>query len=66
MAKFVMVEPGCKEGETRHEGMARRKKEGDRKSRALWKQIQAAEAEKKAEALRLIEERLGGYDDRPL
>ena len=61
-----LPDPGHRKGESKEEGMRRRKKEGDRKSHKLWLEIQKVEAEKKAAALRLIEERLGGFDDRPL
>jgi len=59
-------DPGRRKGESKEEGMRRRKKEGDRKSHKLWLEIQKVEAEKKAAALRLIEERIGDYEDRPL
>lgn len=59
-------DPGHRKGESKEQGQTRRKKEGDRKSHKLWLEIQKDEAEKKAAALRMIEERLGGFDDRPL
>ena len=61
-----LPDPGHRKGESKEEGMRRRKKEGDRKSHKLWLEIQKVEAEKKAAALRLIEERIGDYEDRPL
>ena len=59
-------DPGHRKGETKQEGMTRRAKEGNRRNHKLWLEIQKDEAEKKAAALRMIEERLGDYDDKRL
>lgn len=61
-----LPDPGHKRGESKEQGIKRRLKEGNVKTHKLWLEIQREERKKHAEAERLIEERLGGYDDRPL
>ena len=61
-----LPEPGHLRGESREDGMKRRKVEGDRKTHKLWLEIKKAEQEKLESARRLVEERLGSYEDRPM
>lgn len=58
--------PGYKEGETQEEGMRRRDRESKRKTRKWIQEIREREALKLKEARKLIEERIGSFDDVPL
>jgi hypothetical protein len=57
-----LPDPGHRRGETKEQGIKRRYREGSKKDKALWAQIQKQEAEKREAARRLIEDAPAGED----
>lgn len=62
----MYLAPGHKAGESKEDGQRRRDREYKTKSREFLKATREAEAARLEAARRLIEEKLGGFDDRPL
>jgi hypothetical protein len=62
----MYLAPGHKVGESKEEGQKRRDKEYKARSREFLRRVREIEVARLNAAKAVIEEKLGGYEDRPL